>query len=53
VGSVVMAHFPKLRLIFAVPVISLLIGGALTLILVVGNSGLPAINHQPSTINLP
>jgi len=32
---VVMAHFPKLHLIFAVPVLSLIVGGALTLIEVV------------------
>lgn len=32
---VVMAHFPKLHLIFAVPVISLIAGGALTLMEVI------------------
>lgn len=32
---VVMAHFPKLHLIFAVPVISLIIGGGLTLLAVI------------------
>lgn len=31
----VMAHFPKLRLFFAVPVLSLIAGGALTLIQVI------------------
>jgi hypothetical protein len=32
---VVMAHFPKLHLIFAVPVVSLITGGALTLLQVI------------------
>jgi hypothetical protein len=34
----VMAHFPKAHLIFAVPVVSLILGGALTLVLI-HNSG--------------
>lgn len=50
---VVVAHFPKAHMLFAVPVFSLLIGGALTLVLVVGNGGLPTINYQPSTLNSP
>jgi hypothetical protein len=39
VCCVIMAHFPKAHLIFAVPVVSLILGGLLTLILVltVGN----------------
>jgi hypothetical protein len=50
---VVMAHFPKLHLIFAAPVISLLIGGALMLAFVAGNGDLPTINYQLSTLNPP
>jgi hypothetical protein len=53
VCSVAMAHFPKAHMIFAVPVLSLLAGGALTLVLVAGHNELPAINHQLSTINSP
>jgi hypothetical protein len=37
-----MAHFPKTRMLFAVPVLSLITGGMLTLI---------SINSQSSTIN--
>jgi hypothetical protein len=47
-----MAHFPKARMLFAVPVLSLLAGGALTLQLVVQSGGLP-INHQLSTFHHP
>ena len=58
---VVMAHFPKAHLIFAVPVISLILGGALTLTLVVHepksagavNTATSALNPQPSTLNHP
>jgi hypothetical membrane protein len=57
----VMAHFPKAHLIFAVPVISLILGGALTLTLVVHepksagavNTATSALNPQPSTLNQP
>ena len=58
----VMAHFPKAHLIFAVPVVSLIAGGVLTLALLVeepkatGTANSPAaiaINYQPSTIKLP
>jgi type VI protein secretion system component VasK len=47
VCCIVMAHFPKAHLIFAVPVISLILGGMLTLILVLtgGNHLLSAINY--------
>ena len=51
--SVAMAHFQKAHAIFAVPVVSLLVGGALTLVLVFGHGGLPALNPQPSTPNSP
>jgi len=50
---VLMAHFPKARLSFAVPVVSLITGGALTLLMLLGNKGLPAFNSQLSTLNLP
>lgn len=57
---VVMAHFPKLHLIFTVPVVSLLLAGALTLTAVI-RSPLPAdtgkthllSNPQPSTLHQP
>jgi hypothetical protein len=57
---VVMAHFPKAHLIFAVPVISLIIGGALILTQlfhspnsagVAKNSPAVTFNLQPSTSN--
>jgi hypothetical protein len=56
---VVMAHFPKARLIFAVPVVSLILGAALTLTLLVRHSRPdpvatgPAAPAQPSTLNHP
>jgi hypothetical protein len=53
VGCVIMAHFPKARLIFAVPVLSLLVGGALTLVLVAREPASPSLNPQPSTLNQP
>ncbi len=65
VCSVLMAHFPKAHMIFAVPVLSLIAGGVLTLTLVVRSGApqspnpaadvatRPAINHQLSTINHP
>ena len=57
----VMASFPKAHLIFAVPVISLILGGALMLAQIVeepkatGTANLTAvtINYQPSTTNSP
>jgi len=51
VCCVVMAHFPKAHLIFAVPVISLILGGALTLTLVAREPANPSLNPQPSTLN--
>jgi hypothetical protein len=63
VCSLLMAHFPKAHMIFAVPVLSLIAGGVLTLTLVVRSGGpqtpnpaadvstRPAINQQLSTIN--
>ena len=50
---VVMANFPKARMIFAVPVASLLTAGALTLALVAGSRAIPVINHQPLAISQP
>jgi hypothetical protein len=52
---VVMAHAPKAHLIFAVPVVSLMLGGVLTLTLLVhetkttGTANTIASNSQPST----
>jgi len=57
----IMAHFPKAHLLFTVPVVSLILGGALTLTLVLhepqsvtatGTADLAA-NHQLSTTNYP
>lgn len=53
VCCVVMAHFPKAHLVFTVPVVSLILGGVLTLALLLENHGLPLPNHQPSTSRLP
>jgi len=58
---VVMAHFPKAHLIFAVPVVSLIVGGVLTLVLLgeepkatgPANTHSLSLNDQPSTPNLP
>jgi hypothetical protein len=50
---VLMAHFPKSHLIFAVPVISLVLGGVLTLGLALGKGDPPTRNHQLSTLNRP
>lgn len=58
---VVMAHCPKAHLIFAVPVVSLIVGGVLTLAQMMGEpqaagtANLPAsaFNLQTSTNNLP
>ncbi len=41
----VMAHFPKAYLIFTLPVVSLILGGALTLL------ALLSLNPQPLTLN--
>lgn len=55
VCCLVMAHFPKAHLIFAVPVISLILGGVLTVILVCAGANYfpPTFNPQPSTLNHP
>lgn len=58
VCSVVMAHFPKAHMLFAIPVLSLIAGGAVTLAVVIragapATPALPAINPQLSTINPP
>jgi hypothetical protein len=50
---VVMAHFPKAHMIFAVPVVSLIIGGALTVaILIHENEVTGTANTEISTFNL-
>ena len=46
VCCVVMAHFPKAHLIFAVPVVSLIAGGVLTLILIYSHQTTPLINTR-------
>jgi len=46
---VVMADFPKAHLIFAVPVLSLIAGGVLTLILIYTGAVHFSLNSQPST----
>jgi hypothetical protein len=61
VCCMVMAHFPKAHLIFAVPVVSLVAGGVLTLALIVeepkasgtANTTTSTLNLQPSTLNQP
>lgn len=59
---VLMAHFPKLHLIFTVPVVSLLIAGALTLTAVFAaekpsplqtDAITPPPSNQPSTLHQP
>ncbi|HLX95046.1 MAG TPA: hypothetical protein VKU37_04810 [Verrucomicrobiae bacterium] len=52
-GCVVMAHFPKAHLVFTVPVVSLILGGVLTLVQLFENHGLPLPDHQPLTSQLP
>lgn len=57
----VMAHFPKAHLIFAVPVVSLIVGGVLTLVLLgeepkaagPANTTSISLSNQPSTPNSP
>ncbi len=49
----VMAYFPKTRLIFAVPVLSLITGGVLTLAAILADGKYIALNHQLSTFNFP
>ena len=61
VCCLVMAHVPKAHLIFAVPVVSLIAGGALTLALVVHDTRAPvaadsmsvSVNYHPLTIKQP
>lgn len=43
----IMAHYPKLRMIFAIPVFSLLVGGALTLALLLQAPGQSAAMIAP------
>ena len=53
VCCVIMAHFPKAHLVFAVPVLCLIAGGVLTLILVCGSESPFALNPQLPTLNRP
>jgi len=53
VCCVAMAHIPKARLLFVVPVLSLIAAGALTLTLVLESGDSSAINHQLSILNSP
>jgi len=48
-----MAHFPKAHLVFAVPVLCLIAGGALTLILVCSSESPFTLNPQLPTLNRP
>ncbi len=50
---VVMAHFPKANLIFAVPVLSLLAGGALMLFLICSGGTPVVLNRGLSNFNVP
>jgi len=50
---VVMAHFPKAHLVFAVPVLCLIAGGVLTLILVCSSESPFTLNPQLPTLNRP
>jgi hypothetical protein len=53
VCCVVMAHFPKTHMIFAVPVVSLITGGVLTLALLVEEPKAPGTaNTTPSTVQV-
>jgi hypothetical protein len=57
VCCLVIAHFPRVHLIFAVPVVSLVLGGLLTLTLIVHPSkvtgtAITSSTTQPSTISL-
>ena len=49
---IVMAHFPKARMLFAVPVLSLVLGAALT-VLTLFHESVSALNSQLSTLNFP
>ena len=53
VSCVVVAHFPKARLIFAVPVVSLILGGLLTLILIHAGANQSTLSLQLPTHNQP
>jgi hypothetical protein len=48
---VLMAHWPKLRFWFAVPVVSLIVAGVLTLISICGATGATGLPQQLSTLN--
>ena len=46
---VLMAHWPKLHLTFAVPVVSLIVAGVLTLMSIFSNASVMSGNHHLST----
>lgn len=48
---VIMAHFPKTHLLFALPVLSLVTGGILTIAAICFDGNLFALNPQLSTLN--
>ena len=50
---VIMAHRPKLHLIFSLPVVSLIAAAALTLALILNAGDVPPLNPQLSTLNSP
>jgi len=50
VCCILMAHFPNTRSLFALPVLSLIVGGALTFTAICFGAGAP-INQQLSTLN--
>ena len=50
---VIMAHRPKLHLIFSVPVVSLIAAAALTLAMILTAADVSPLNPQLSTLNPP
>jgi hypothetical protein len=50
---VVMAHWPRLHLLFAVPVISLIVAAVLTLVAICGEGSPGSLTHQLSTLTQP
>lgn len=51
VCCLIMAHFPNTHLLFAVPVLSLVTGGVLTIAAICSGESSAAINQQLSTLN--
>ena len=48
---VIMAHFPNTRFLFALPVVSLVAGGVLTIAAICSGGSAPATNHQLLILN--